>query len=317
MTALLVLFMLAMIALAVGGLWRGVLAATGRDTSDESHTLVVSGVTRHYLLHVPANLPAGRRVPVVLVFHGGGGRASRMPGLTGFDQLADREQFIVAYPDGVGRNWNDGRGRSTAGDVDFVRALLDELERSYPVDARLVYATGISNGGFFSNRLACELSGRIAAIASVAATMPEPLIQTCKPARPISVLYIQGTDDPLVPIDGGKIGFRRGRSLGRNISLSESAGFWRRVDGIRSSPVVENLPDRVEDGTHVSREVWPGGRDGTEVVIYTVVGGGHAWPGGPQYLPKFIVGRASRNLDATRAISEFFARHSLSSINTD
>jgi polyhydroxybutyrate depolymerase len=317
MVGLFVLFVLAMIALAAEGMWLGVLASVGRGTSDASQSVVINGFTRHYLLHVPANLPVGRHVPLVLVFHGGGGRAARMPGFTGFDDLADRELFIVAYLDGVGRHWNDGRDRSTADDIGFVSALLDEVERAYPVDKQRIYATGISNGGFFSNRLACELSDRISAIASVAATMPEPLAQTCKPARPVSVLYIQGTDDPLVPIDGGKIGFRRGRSLGRNISLAESAEFWRKVDGIRAAPEVESLPDRVEDGTHVSREVWPGGRDDTEVVVYTIAGGGHAWPGGPQYLPKFIVGRASRNLDATRAIWDFFERHSLSSINTD
>lgn len=124
-------------------------------------------------------------------------------------------------------------------------------------------------------------------------------------------MYIQGTKDPLVPIDGGKIGFRHGRSLGHNISLADSVKFWCHADGIASAPVVEDLLQRVHDGTRVRREAWSGGKDHTEVIAYIIEGGGHTWPDGPQYLPKFIVGRASRNLDATSVIYNFFSRHSL------
>ena len=234
-----------------------------------------------------------------------------MPGFTHFDALADQQSFIVAYPDSTNGNWNDTREVSRSDDVGFLRALIDELERSYPIDPHRVYATGISNGGFFSNRLACELTDKIAAIASVAATMPEPLVSSCKPSRPISVLYMQGTQDPLVPIGGGKIGFRRGRSRGTCISLADAEMFWLAHDHISSAPSAADLPDLVHDGTHVHRQVWTGGRDQTEVVVYTIEGGGHTWPGGPQYLPKIIVGKASRNLDATVAIWQFFQTHSL------
>jgi len=279
--------------------------------ADEKHSIVVGRLTRNYLLHVPEELSSGKPAPLVLVFHGGGGHDWNMPGFTHFDDLADDKGFIVAYPDAINGNWNDGRGISTTDDVGFTRALIDDVARSHPIDLHRIYATGISNGGFISNRLACDLTDKIAAIASVAATMPRPLDANCKASRPISVLYIHGTDDPLVPINGGNVGFVRGRHRGQNISLADSASFWRAIDRISSAPETKDLPDRVNDGTHVRREIWTGGADDTEVVVYTIVGGGHTWPGGPQYLPALIVGKASQNLNATRTIWEFFQAQAL------
>jgi len=302
----------------------GLLAGSGRRWSllaeviraarqDAKHTIEVGGTERSYLLHVPAALPTGRGVPLVLIFHGGGGHAWNMPGFTHFDDLADREGFIAAYPDSIGGNWNDDREISTTDDVAFVRAVIEDIERDHAIDPRRIYATGISNGGFFSNKLACDLGDRIAAIASVAATMPEKLLARCKPSRPMSVLYMHGTNDPLVPIEGGKVGLRHGRSRGQCVSLTDAARFWRTEDqiGAAGDPDADDLPDHVDDGTHVHRETWGGGRDGTEVVVYTIEGGGHAWPGGAQYLPKFIVDVASQNLDATRTIWDFLRTHSL------
>jgi len=278
--------------------------------ADEKRSIVVGSLTRNYLLHVPKSSRASRRAPLVLVFHGGGGHDWNMPGFTHFDELSDEEGFFVAYPDGANQHWNDGRDVSTADDVGFVRALIMELERSNPIDPRRVYATGISNGGFFSNRLACDLTDKIAAIASVAATMPEVLVPLCKPSRAISVLYMQGTDDPLVPIDGGKIGLARARH-GLCISLADAANFWREHDHTSSAPSVFDVPDSANDGTRVHREAWTGGKDDTEVVVYTIKGGGHTWPGGPQYLPRLIVGKTSQNLDATQTIWEFVRTHSI------
>ncbi|HXX44915.1 MAG TPA: PHB depolymerase family esterase [Candidatus Acidoferrales bacterium] len=310
-----VVVILAVAGLAVVSVAGRVLGLRARllkaAATDESHSIVVAGLTRYYLLHVPSNLASGKPVPLVLVFHGGGGHDWNMPGFTHFDALADEQGFLVAYPDSVNGSWNDGRSLSTADDVGFVRALVDEVSRSHSVDPKGIYATGISNGGFFSNRLACDLADKFAAIASVAATMPQDLVPLCKPSRSISILYIQGTKDPLVPIDGGNIGFVRGRSRGLCISLNDAAKFWRTRDGTSTEPAVAKFSDRVDDGTHVRRETWTAGRDSTEVVVYTIEGGGHTWPGGPQYLPVRLVGKASQNLDATRTIWDFFRSHSL------
>jgi polyhydroxybutyrate depolymerase len=278
---------------------------------DEKRSIWAGGVTRNYLLHVPADLPAGKSAPLVLVFHGGGGHDWNMPGFTHFDDLADQKGFYVAYPDAVNRHWNDSRGESDADDIGFTRALIAELERTHSIDAHRIYAAGISNGGFFSNRLACDLGDKIAAIASVAATMPHPLVAEYKPARPISVLYMLGTEDPLVPINGGTVGLMKSRGHGENISLADSAKFWRAIDGVAAAPEVKDFSDRVGDGTHVHREIFTGGKENTEIDVYTIEGGGHTWPGGIQYLPKVIVGKASQNLNATRTVWEFFQNQQL------
>jgi polyhydroxybutyrate depolymerase len=275
--------------------------------SDTEHHINVNGTDRMYFLHVPTRLPDGKAAPLVLVFHGGGGHAANMPKFTQFDSLADKEGFFVAYPDSFNKSWNDGRGLSPADDVGFVRLLIEQLQHSYKIDRKRVYATGISNGGFFSMRLACDLSRQIAAVAAVAATMPEPLVPLCKPSAPVSAMFIHGTKDPLVHINGGPIGVRRDR--GTAVSLREAAEFWRNQDRTSPNSVAEEVSESARDSTQVHREMYGGGREGTEVVVYIVEGGGHTWPGGSQYLPAFLVGKVSHKLDATQVIWEFFKTH--------
>jgi len=282
-------------------------SSRGQDpASDTEYHINVNGTDRTYFLHLPAR-SADRKAPLVLVFHGGGGHAANMPKFTQFDPLADREGFFVAYPDSFNKSWNDGRGLSPADDVGFVRILIEQLQHSHKIDHKRIYATGISNGGFFSMRLACELSRQIAAVAAVAATMPEPLVPVCKPSAPVSAMFIHGTKDPLVHINGGPIGVRRDR--GSAVSLREAAEFWRNQDRTSPNSVAEEVSESARDSTQVHREMYGGGRDGTEVVVYIVEGGGHTWPGGSQYLPVFLVGKVSHKLDATQVIWEFFKTH--------
>ena len=275
---------------------------------ESKRSIRVGDTTREYILQVPPGLESWEKIPLILVFHGGGGHASSMPKFSGFDALARNPHnlFIAAYPESLNKSWNDSRGLSAADDVAFVRALIDRLESELPIDPHRIYATGISNGGFFSNRLACDLADKIAAIASVAATMPTTLPSNCHPARPISVLYMNGTKDPLVPIDGGPIGDRLGLRRGECISLADAVKFWTQANKTSLQPLSESLPDRLEDGTHVRRDVYPAGEDGTEVVVYTIEGGGHTWPGGSQYLPKMFVGKVSHQIDGTEVIWDFF-----------
>jgi polyhydroxybutyrate depolymerase len=268
------------------------------------HTLRVDGVTRSYLLFVPDGARAGRALPLVLVFHGGGGQARAMATHTGFSQVAEGEGFAVAYPDGLDGRWNDGRGYGASrDDVAFVRALLDSIGRQTAIDSSRVYATGISNGAMFAYRLACDLPGVLAAVAPVAGAVPAALAERCARARPTAVVAFQGTADPLLPYAGGG---RRPSGRGEVLSASRSAELWARVNGC-GSPTAEAPIDSVRDGTRVRPERWSGCREGKDVVLYTIEGGGHTWPGGPPVGRG--VGRVTRELSATETIWAFFASH--------
>ncbi len=277
----------------------------GAGPQDWKYQISIGGLTRSYLLYVPGGINKDHPVPLVLVFHGGGGHAYNMPRFTGFDALADAHGFLVAYPESVNGHWNDTRALSPADDVGFVSAVISEVERRYPVDPARIYATGISNGGFFAQRLACDLSDQIAAVASVAATMPETLLPACHPAQPVSVMFIQGTNDPLVHINGGNIA----RTHGRNISLANAVYFWLNHDEIKSKPESTDLPSHDPNGTTVHRDVHAGGKRNSEVIVYTIRGGGHTWPGGTQYFPQILVGKVNHDLNASAVIWDFFSHH--------
>jgi polyhydroxybutyrate depolymerase len=280
-------------------------------------SIMWGGLTRTYRLHVPATYDQSRPMPLVIALHGGGGTGARMEKLTldGFNTLGDKEGFLVVYPDGIENHWNDGRAtvkyrtiRDKVDDVGFISALIDHLVQERQVDKNRVYVTGISNGAMMSFRLACELTGKIAAIAAVSGNLPYDLAPHCAPARPISVLMINGTADPLMPYGGGEVGAKRVK-VGKVLSVAQTVKFWTAHNQCSPTPAVTGEPPRnPRDGTRVRKEVYSGGQEGTEVILYTIEGGGHSWPKGHQYLPEFFVGKTSQNLDATEAIWNFFKR---------
>lgn len=276
---------------------------------DRRGSLMVDGRSRTYLVHVPAS-QAAKALPLVLVFHGGYGTGAIAAQMSDFNRHADREQFFVVYPDGIEQSWNDGRGttpadRQAIDDVGFVSALIDHLAQQFPVDPNRVYAAGMSNGAIFSFRLGCELSHRLAAIAAVAGMMAEAVVPQCAPSAPLSVLILKGTADPLTPYEGGET--RKGTG-GRVLSAPASAEYWAKHNGCQGEAKTEALPTVVADGTSVERMTRVGCHDGSEVVLYTVKGMGHAWPPTDPHAPK-LSGRTSHNLDATEVIWEFFKRH--------
>ncbi len=292
--------------LAPCGCFGGPTTSGGRI---DRYAIEVDGRSRAYRVFAPAT--ATTPLPVVLLFHGGGGDADGMASLTGMDRIAAREGFLAVYPQGIDENWNDGRPgiNSDVDDVAFVAALLDDLAARFTLDPQRVYAVGISNGGHFSNRLAFDLSDRIAAIAPVAASLSVTLADGPPPPRPLPVLLISGTDDPLAPFNGGKIGLPPLLNRGEQRAVPDVVRFWVAVNGANEMPTATTDPDRAPfDGTRVRRERYeattaPGS---APVEVLVVEGGGHTWPGGRQYLPATLIGRTSRDIDASEEIWRFF-----------
>jgi polyhydroxybutyrate depolymerase len=275
------------------------------------------GIDRTYYLALPAHaetLP----MPLVLAFHGGQGSGAGVARTSDFHGLGGTQGFAVAYPEVASsqRVWNDGREEAATGidDVGFVAALIEELTRQHNIDPSRIYATGLSNGGMFTYRLACELSDRIAAFAAVVANLPTDLEPRCAPGRPVPMLMIVGTEDSLMPYDGGLVAARaiRGGGRGQVMSAEATARFWR--DHNRCSDTAGREVHRPErdanDGTSVTEQQWPVCANGSEVIQLTVVGGGHTWPGTLEGPALQRAGRTSREMNASAEIVSFFRRHS-------
>ncbi|MBW0012323.1 PHB depolymerase family esterase [Mycobacterium sp.] len=294
---------LAVLAVCVAGCdVRHVSAASARDVPG---TFRSGDMDRTYVLHVPPGDPVG----LVLNLHGGAGTGAGQESLTDFDAAADANHLLVVYPDGYDKSWADGRGASPADrhhvdDVGFLVALAGKLQGDYNIGAGHVFVTGMSNGGFMTDKLACDRADFFAAIAPVAATLGAGV--ACNPSRPLSVLQIHGTADPLVPFKGGDVRGRGGVS--HAISANGMVDKWRSADGCQGDPTVQSLPD-VGDGTLVHRFDSSACAASTEVVFYQIDNGGHTWPGGKQYLPPAVIGRTSRALDASEVIARFFVEH--------
>ena len=283
---------------------------------DYTGSIVSGGLKRVYCIHVPPSYDKNKSMPLLIMLHGGGSTGKMMEVLTlgGLNALADKEGFVVVYPDGIGRHWDDGREgaryythKEKIDDVGFISSLIDHLVTELNINNKSVYVTGISNGATMSNRLACELFDKINAIAPVAGAMPKGL--NCSPSKPISVLAINSIEDPLVPWGGGdiRLGFLK---VGKVLSVNETVSYWANHDNCSSLPNATWEPDKdLQDGTRVRKEAYGGCRNGTAVILYAVEGGGHTWPGGLQYLPKIIIGRTSRDIDANEVIWNFFKEH--------
>ena len=299
MRALLLALLLAVPALA---------AAQGADVE---RSVVVGGVKRTYLLHLPAGRPSARGLPLVVVYHGGGGNGRSAARMSGMDARADRAGFLVAYPNGTGPalanailTWNTWHCCGTAldrraDDVGFTRAMVDAIAQDYAIDRHRVYATGMSNGGMMAYRAACELADVFAAIAPVAGAQDT---DDCHPSAPVSVIAFHGTADHHVRYDGGPPDVSLDRHPRVDKSVATTIAFWAWRN--RCAPT----PTRERKG-HVLHETYACEAPRAGVELYAIDGQGHAWPGGLAGLRGGNVDLPTAEISATDLMWDFFARH--------
>ncbi len=288
-------------------------ATPTRGAADSPGELSYDGLDRTYLLHLPPSYDGHTPLPLVLVFHGGLGNAESIAGRIGMEAQADEHGFILVYPNGTGRTeraltWNAGYCCGYAmeheiDDVGFVRALLDKLQAELAVDPKRVYAAGISNGAMLVYRLAAELPTRFAAVAPVAGAIGGqaqggPRVLIPEPAYPVSIIAFHGKKDENVPYGGGT--GKDALEHRVDMSVAEAIAFWVQADGCDKDPATETMAEgKVVKDSYVN--CW----SDTNVVLYTIVDGGHEWPGAERKLLE----RGPVELDATEEMVEFFLRH--------
>jgi polyhydroxybutyrate depolymerase len=259
------------------------------------------GLTRTYILYVPASYTPGTPVPLVFNFHGYTSNSSEQMFYADFRPIADTANFILVHPMGTldGSNqpyWNAGFG-GAVDDLGFTSALIDSLSAQYSINPNRIYSTGMSNGGFMSYYLACELSDRIAAIASVTGTMAIGSQLTCSAQHPTPVMEIHGTADGTVPYTGNST----------MIAIPSVMDFWVNFNNCSATPVTTPVTNTsTTDGCTAEHSIWTGGDNGVEVEHYKIVGGGHTWPGAP-----VVIGVTNYDINASKLIWIFFSKYDL------
>ncbi len=281
----------------------------------ESNEIQWEGRTRTFLVYYPLEKFKNESLPILFSIHGGGGTAQAMITSTRnrFNELADRDGFIVVYPEGFEKQWNDGRdvqGIVTAwdediNDVGFITSIIDRLDTNLDVDRSKIFTTGISNGGFMSSRLLCDRSDLFRGGAIVTATLSESYSNNCQPSSPNAVLVINGTEDPIVPYEGGQVivlGQERGEVLGTEPYMQ----FLANLNGCETTPTITDLADMEDDGTTVQIYDY-GNCPSSKLQLYRIEGGGHTWPGSIDFLGENLVGVTSQEFVACDVIWDFFS----------
>jgi polyhydroxybutyrate depolymerase len=265
------------------------------------HGLVFEGLVRSYRVHVPPTYNGATAVPLVFNLHGYTSNAFQQEFYSGMNLVADTANFIVCYPDGLNNEWNSGFTIPYYGgvnDVGFISVLIDSLQAAYNIDPARVYSCGMSNGGFMSYRLACDLEQRIAAIASVTGSMTVIQLNNCQATRPVPVLEIHGTNDLTVPYTTTSL----------SMGIDSVLRYWRGVNACPNPVVYDTLPDiNVGDQSTVTSQWSSGCQGGTEVAHFKIANGSHTWAGASFPLTGLVT---NQDIDASVEIWKFFSRFS-------
>lgn len=265
-------------------------------------SIVSNGIYRSYRVYVPAAYTGSTARPLVFDLHGYTSNAQEQQFYSNFMPIADTANFLVVYPQGTSIGgqpyWNAGQGG--ASDLLFISDLIDTLKNNYNVDENSVYSCGMSNGGFMSHSLACELNDKIAAIASVTGSMFTQQYQSCVPNRAVPIMQISGTADAVVPYIG-QVGVEH---------IDTVVKYWVENNNCNPSAQFTNVPNtNMLDGCTAEHYVYSGGDNGSTCELYKIVGGGHTWPGA-----LFNVGVTNQDFNASLKIWLFFKKYKLNQL---
>ena len=249
------------------------------STINDGATIInVGGVNREYVIYIPSTYDSIDTVPLMLIFHGWTMSANDQMNISDMRDLSESEQFILVYPQGTvfhgSTHWNVGSWTtgSNSDDLGFVDELIYHISANHNIDMKRIYAAGYSNGGFFCQELACNLSNDIAAIATVGANMSTRTIDNCNPSHPIPLITISGTNDDEVNYDG--------TNFEGQISHNEVLNYWVTYNQTDISPIIIDLPNiNTTDGSTVKFYHYKNGNNNVEIEHYKVINGGHDWPG--------------------------------------
>lgn len=266
---------------------------------DRVESFMQADFTRLYRVHVPTRAELGPVAPLVLAFHGSGQTGEQLRAQSGLDQAADAAGFIVVYLQAAMGGWDVFGGFRFLGldEVAYVREVIRRVDQAHVIDQRRIIAVGLSNGGVLVQHLGCTMTDRLAGFVAVAASMPRLLAENCSPSRPISALYILGTADRFFPVAGN----------GALLPADSMMQLWARSNGCSRRRFRWALPDLDGDSTTVYR-IWTlPCKDGTRTELDSIVGGGHAWPGGVVPAPASF-GPTSRDISVNEEIVKFLER---------